>query len=458
MLIRSKFPNATGLAVDSRQVNQGDIFFALQGVKADGASFIESAIAKGAVGVVSEQVLSLNVPTLKVENARLALAMGAREFFPHQPQTCVAITGTSGKSSVASFTRQIFHKNGFEAASVGTVGIEREGKATYGTLTTPDPITLHKTLDSLSREGVTHLAFEASSHGLDQFRLDGVALKAAAFTNLSRDHLDYHPTMAEYARAKLRLFELLPANGTAVVVKGEYSKPFEAAAGSRLLSIGSENATLTLVKQQGIHKTLRFEGETYEVQIPHIGAFQVMNILTACALAIGTGLTPKQVFQKLETLKGAPGRMENVGQMNGAPVLIDYAHKPDALLKALEALRPETKGRIILVFGCGGDRDKGKRPIMGSIAQTHADIIFVTDDNPRSETPSTIRQEILNECPKAHEIADRATAIEAALAQAKQGDIVLIAGKGHEEGQIIKGVTYPFSDKEVALKRIGKAL
>ncbi|HEY5215549.1 MAG TPA: UDP-N-acetylmuramoyl-L-alanyl-D-glutamate--2,6-diaminopimelate ligase, partial [Pseudolabrys sp.] len=379
------------------------------------------------------------------------------KFFARQPDTIAAVTGTSGKTSVAAFTRQIWAALGLQAASIGTVGVVSPKTETYGSLTTPDPVELHRTLDALAGEGVTHLALEASSHGLDQHRLDGVRIAAGAFTNLSRDHLDYHPTLEAYLAAKLRLFEeLIAAGGTAVIdVDDGYAGPVVAAAkkrGLKVMTVGAQGDDIKLVDGaiDGFAQvvTLAHGGHTYKIKLPLVGGFQLQNAAVAAGLAIATGAEPARVFAALAQLTGAKGRLELVGARNGAPIFIDYAHKPDALAKALAALRPYASGRLVVVFGAGGDRDMGKRPIMGRIAAENADRVIVTDDNPRSENPAAIRAAILAAAPGATEIGDRAQAIRAAIADLQSGDVLLIAGKGHETGQIIGGRVVPFSDHE----------
>jgi UDP-N-acetylmuramoyl-L-alanyl-D-glutamate--2,6-diaminopimelate ligase len=392
-----------------------------------------------------------------VRNARRTLALAAAKFFARQPDTIAAVTGTSGKTSVAAFTRQIWAALGLQAASIGTVGVVSPKTETYGSLTTPDPVELHRTLDALAGDGVTHLALEASSHGLDQHRLDGVRIAAGAFTNLSRDHLDYHPTIEAYLAAKLRLFdELISAGGTAVIdVDDGYAGPVVAAAnkrGLKVMTVGAQGDDIKLVDGaiDGFAQvvTLAHGGHTYKIKLPLVGGFQLQNAAVAAGLAIATGAEPTRVFAALAQLTGAKGRLEMVGTRNGAPIFIDYAHKPDALAKALAALRPYASGRLVVVFGAGGDRDMGKRPIMGRIAAENADRVIVTDDNPRSENPAAIRAAILAAAPGATEIGDRAQAIRAAIADLQSGDVLLIAGKGHETGQIIGGRVVPFSDHE----------
>jgi UDP-N-acetylmuramoyl-L-alanyl-D-glutamate--2,6-diaminopimelate ligase len=449
-----------GIAADSRKVKPGDLFVAIAGAKADGTHFAKQAAAAGAVAVAAEQLLAGlpdNVAFVTVKNARRALALAAAAFFPRQPKTIAAVTGTSGKTSVAGFTRQIWTALGEKAASIGTIGLVSPRGEVYGSLTTPDPVELHKTLDALAGEGVTHLALEASSHGLDQHRLDGVRIAAGAFTNLSRDHLDYHPTIEAYLAAKLRLFtELIAPGGAAVIgVDDCYAGQVVEAAEKRgltIMTVGTHGDGIKLVAgaidgfAQAV--TIAHGGNTYKVKLPLVGGFQVQNAAIAAGLAIATGGDPARVFAALEKLQGAKGRLEMVGVKNGAPIFIDYAHKPDALKKALEALRPYASGKLAVVFGAGGDRDPGKRPLMGRIAAENADLVIVTDDNPRSESPAAIRAAILADAPGAAEIGDRAQAIRAGIAELKTGDVLLIAGKGHETGQIVGDRTLKFSDHE----------
>jgi UDP-N-acetylmuramoyl-L-alanyl-D-glutamate--2,6-diaminopimelate ligase len=394
---------------------------------------------------------------VQVNNARRALALAAAKFFSRQPATIAAVTGTSGKTSVAAFTRQIWSALGHQAASIGTIGVVSPKGEKYGSLTTPDPVELHRTLDALAGEGVTHLALEASSHGLDQHRLDGVRIAAGAFTNLSRDHLDYHASIEAYLAAKLRLFDaLIVPGGTAVIgVDDCYAgQAVEAAAkrGLKLLTVGEQGDDIKLVGGEidGFAQvvTIAHGGRDYKVKLPLVGGFQVQNAALAAGLAIATGGEPARVFAALEHLTGAKGRLELAGTAKGAPIFIDYAHKPDALAKALQALRPYAGGRLMVVFGAGGDRDAGKRPIMGRIAQENADRVIVTDDNPRSENAAAIRAAILAAAPGAIEIGDRAEAIRKAIAELSDGDVLLIAGKGHETGQIIGERIVPFSDHE----------
>jgi UDP-N-acetylmuramoyl-L-alanyl-D-glutamate--2,6-diaminopimelate ligase len=454
-----------GIASDSRKVQPGDLFVAVPGTKADGLGFVPAALAKGALAVMAERApeLPADVAFIQVNDARRALARSAAAFFPRQPGTIAAVTGTSGKTSVAAFTRQLWAALGLQAASLGTIGVVSPAGETYGSLTTPDPIELHRTLDRLAGEGVTHLALEASSHGLDQRRLDGVRIAAGAFTNLSRDHLDYHPSIEAYLAAKIRLFDTLVAqDGTAVIgVDDCYAGQVVAAArkrGLKAMTVGVQGDDIRLADGaiDGFAQvvTLVHAGHEYRIKLPLVGGFQVENAALAAGLVIATGGDPARVFPALEKLEGAKGRLEVAGARNGAPIFIDYAHKPDALKKALEALRPYAAGRLVVVFGAGGDRDTGKRAIMGRIAAENADRVIVTDDNPRSEDAALIRAAILAEAPGAAEIGDRGEAIRAAIAGLQAGDVLLIAGKGHETGQIVGDRVLPFSDHEAVAKAL----
>jgi UDP-N-acetylmuramoyl-L-alanyl-D-glutamate--2,6-diaminopimelate ligase len=454
---------ATGVTSDSRKVKRGDVFVAVPGTRADGLSFAAQAATAGAAAVVGEggaPVLPAGAVFVKVDNARRALALLASRIYPRQPAVIAAVTGTSGKTSVAAFTRQIWAALGYEAASVGTIGVVTGKREVYGSLTTPDPVDLHRTLSELAAEGVTHLAIEASSHGLDQHRLDGVRVAAGGFTNLSRDHLDYHPSVDAYLAAKLRLFESLVADGGGAVidVDHEHSAAVVAAArrrGLKLITVGHAGDGIRLVdaKVDGFTQAVSVEhaGKRHQFRLPLVGGFQVENALVAAGLSIATGAPAERVFAALASLKGAKGRLDLVGDRNGAPVFVDYAHKPDALEKAIEALRPYVKRQLVVVFGAGGDRDKGKRALMGAIAAKGADRVIVTDDNPRSENPASIRATILEGAARAasvREIGDRREAIHSAVAALQPGDVLLVAGKGHESGQIIGDRTLPFSDHD----------
>ncbi len=450
-----------GICADSRAVKPGFLFAAVPGVKADGLDYVDAALAAGATAIMAERAPPAPLPDyvalVLVPGIRHALAIAAARFFARQPAVIAAVTGTSGKTSVTSFTRQIWTALGLRAAGIGTVGLVTPTQERYGALTTPDPVALHATLAEITDAGVTHLALEASSHGLDQHRLDGVRVSVASFTNITRDHLDYHQTFEAYLKAKLILFErLLPAEGIAVIdVDHEHAETVLAAAKARterVLTVGRRGRDIRIVEAavDGFSQTLQIAhaGTTYRVRLPLVGDFQVENAMVAAGQAIATGCEPAAVFNELEGLIGAKGRLELTGHRNGAPIFVDYAHKPDALAKAIEALRPYAQGRLTVVFGCGGDRDQGKRSLMGAIAADKADRVIVTDDNPRSEDPAAIRAAILAAAPGAIEIADRGEAIHTAIDELRDGDVLLVAGKGHETGQTIAGRTLPFSDHD----------
>ena len=461
------------LTADSRRVVPGGAFVAVPGTKSDGKLFAAKAAAAGAVAVVGEGDRPADLPAdavwIAVPDARRALALAAARFSGSQPETIVAVTGTSGKSSVADFVRQILSRLGRDAASLGTVGIVTNRGASYGSLTTPDPVTLHETLARLARDGVTDLAMEASSHGIEQRRLDGVALAAAAFTNLGRDHLDYHPSVEAYLDAKLRLFTTLLPKGRPVIVNadGAYAERVSGvadAAGHDVRTTGRAGAYIRLIdaRPEGFAQALTLsgpDGTEHRVALPLVGGFQVENALVAAGLALATpagGADPGGVFAALETLTGVPGRMERIGEANGGLCLVDYAHKPEALEHVLSALRPFATGRLVLVFGCGGDRDRGKRPIMGEIAARLADCVIVTDDNPRGEEPAAIRAAILATATGAEEIGDRAEAIRAGVRGLNTGDVLVVAGKGHETGQIVGNGVLPFSDHDAVRAAIAE--
>ena len=456
-----------GLTADSRMVKPGFLFAALAGSRTDGARFIADALAKGAVAILAAEGAAIDAPThvpvLRAREPRRALALAAARHHSRQPAHMLAVTGTSGKTSVADFTRQILTQLGRSAASVGTIGLVRPDGAVNGSLTTPDPISLHATLDKIAGDGITHVAFEASSHGLDQHRLDGVRISAAAYTNLGRDHLDYHPTLDAYLAAKLRLFtELLPDDGTAVVNAdgAEAVRVIDAVRrrGIQLITTGFGGDTLKLVDvaRDGFAQrvTIHAEGRDRALRFPLLGSYQVENALVAAGLAISAGEQIDAVLGSLEQLRGVPGRLEIVAEHNGGLAVVDYAHKPEALIAALDALRPFATGKLVCIVGCGGDRDRGKRPIMGRIAVDRADVVIITDDNPRSEDPATIRAEMLRGAVGAREIGDRAEAIATGMAMLGAGDVLLVAGKGHETGQIVGVVTHPFSDHDEIRKHL----
>lgn len=447
----------SALTADSRQVAPGHMFAALPGVKTDGSAFVPQAIGAGAAAIVSTVPID-SIPTVVTDNPRLALAKMAARFYTPHPQTIAAVTGTAGKTSVVAFLRQIWEHAGIAAASLGTTGVVAMGQAHGGELTTPDPVSLAKTMQHIAGMGVTHCAMEASSHGLDQYRLDGMAIQVAGFTNLGRDHMDYHETVEDYLAAKMRLFtDLLPVGAPAIIFSDDaFSEPAIAAAqdaGRNVCTVGRAGDFIALKRvehsRDGQTVELLHEGQTYRVDFPLAGGFQIANGLVAAGMAISTGTPAAVAFEALEALKGAPGRLEKVGSTEaGAPVYVDYAHKPEALENVLGAVRPFTTGRIVTVFGCGGDRDPGKRIIMGEIAQRLSDVVIVTDDNPRTEDPATIRAQVIEGCPQATEIGDRAEAIVAGVNMLEQGDCLIVAGKGHENGQKIGDREFPFLDHD----------
>ncbi|MEQ1707619.1 MAG: UDP-N-acetylmuramoyl-L-alanyl-D-glutamate--2,6-diaminopimelate ligase [Terricaulis sp.] len=453
-----------GLTADSRKVKPGFLFAALPGVAAHGRDFVAQARANGAVAVLSGGDLSCDpgIAHIVAGDPRRAFALAASAFYPRRPKTIVAVTGTNGKSSTVDFLRQIWTHAGKRAASLGTLGaIAPSGVIDLGH-TTPDPAAVHATLTRLADDGVTHAAMEASSHGLEQHRIDGVRFAAAAFTNLTQDHLDYHRDMAAYRDAKLKLWALVREGGVAIInADAAESAAFEAGAAKCGLDIvlcgwrAPRAHALKIVEIQPRPNaqtiTLLWAGKEVTLELPLIGEFQALNAVCAAALALATGESPQAVWAGMAALKPVRGRMEHVGQSkSGGHVFVDYAHTPDGLDVLLRAARPHAPGRVVVVFGCGGERDTDKRAKMGAIAARQADVVIVTDDNPRSEDPAAIRAQILRGAPQASEIADRARAIGEAISLLRPGDAVLIAGKGHETGQIIKGVTHPFSDQDVA--------
>ncbi|WP_212523591.1 UDP-N-acetylmuramoyl-L-alanyl-D-glutamate--2,6-diaminopimelate ligase [Actibacterium sp. MT2.3-13A] len=459
----------TGLSVDSRQVKPGHLFAALPGTRVHGGTFIQYALRMGAGAILTDaegariaraDLAASGAALIVAEDPRQALAYTAALWFGAQPGVVVAVTGTNGKTSVASFTRQIWELLGHKAANMGTTGVEGAYAAPM-THTTPEPITLHRLLAEMAEAGVTHAAMEASSHGLAQRRLDGVQLTAAAFTNFTQDHLDYHASFDEYFAAKAGLFaRVLPEDGTAVInlddPRGAEMAGIARARGQRLITVGrAEGADLRLRAQRfdATGQELRFDwqGKTHHARLSLIGGFQAENVLAAAGLVIACGEAPGHVFDTLPELTTVRGRMQLAATRdNGAAVFVDYAHTPDALETALTALRPHVMGRLVVVFGAGGDRDRGKRPLMGQAAAAHADVAFVTDDNPRSEDPAAIRAEVLAGCPEANEVADRAEAILRGVDALGPGDALLVAGKGHETGQIVGDDVFPFDDVEQA--------
>ena len=462
-------PVLTGITMDSRAVVPGVLFAAMPGSAAHGAAYIGAALGHGAAAILTDAVgAGLAADALRdsdaalivAEDPRAALAAAAALWFGAQPSVMVAVTGTNGKTSVASFTRQIWTLLGHAAINIGTTGVEGAWTAPSAH-TTPDPITLHRMLATAAHEGVTHGAMEASSHGLDQRRMDGVRLRAAGFTNFTQDHLDYHHTFEAYFAAKAALFDrVLGDDGVAVInmndARGADMAHVAVARGQRLISVGhGDGCDLRIIGQRfdavGQDLRLTWKGAAHQVRLTLIGGFQAENVALAAGLVIACGAAVADVMAVLPHLTGVRGRMQLAAtRANGASVFVDYAHTPDALATALRALRPHVMGRIIVVFGAGGDRDRGKRPLMGAAARSHADVLYVTDDNPRSEDPASIRAAILAACPDANEVGDRAEAILRGVDALLPGDALLIAGKGHEPGQTIKGVTYPFDDVEQA--------
>lgn len=461
-------PEITGLSVDSRDVKLGHLFAAMPGTRVHGAEFITYALRMGAAAILTDEAgAQVAAEALAQGQAALVLSATPREtlaraaalFFGAQPATMAAVTGTNGKTSVSTFTRQIWLELGYAAVNLGTTGVEGAWTAPLKH-TTPEPITLHRALADAAQAGITHAAMEASSHGLDQRRLDGVILKAAGFTNFTQDHLDYHQTFEAYFDAKAALFaRVLPEDGIAVIniddARGLDMLAIATARGQGTLTVGRDAADIHLTSQRmdatGQDLRFTFKGRTYLKRLELIGGFQAENVLLAAGLAIACGAEPSDVFDTLPHLTTVRGRMELAAtRENGAAVFVDYAHTPDAIATALTAMRPHVMGRLVTVIGAGGDRDHTKRPLMGQAGADHADLVFVTDDNPRSEDPAEIRTAVMEGCPEATEIADRAEAILRAVDALEPGDALLIAGKGHETGQIVGDDVLPFDDAEQA--------
>ncbi|MGI9493936.1 MAG: UDP-N-acetylmuramoyl-L-alanyl-D-glutamate--2,6-diaminopimelate ligase [Geminicoccaceae bacterium] len=457
-------PQIRALTADSRNVDTGTLFAALAGARTDGRRYIHEALKKGAAAILADPTMQgrdLGIPLILDPEPRRRLALIASRFFQQQPTHTVAVTGTNGKTSVVSFVRQLWQAIGLKAASLGTLGLEASGLSGKAGLTTPDPVGLHRLLSELAETGTQHLALEASSHGLDQHRLDGVMLKAAAFTNLSRDHLDYHGSFEAYFAAKARLFEeILPDGGKAVLNAdipefGQLSSICRKR-GLEVIAYGREGDDIKLLERRahadGQDLAILVRGETHLVKSPLVGGFQVSNLLATLGLVLATTDEYKtdQLVAALGNLEGVRGRLQSVdGSPRGLSVFVDYAHTPDALAHVLDALRPHTEGALMVVFGCGGDRDPGKRPAMGRIAAERADKVFVTDDNPRSEDAALIRRAVLEACPDGVEVGDRREAIHLAVRKLGVGDILVVAGKGHETGQIVGDKVLPFDDVAV---------
>ncbi len=456
----------TGLTCDSRKVGEGFLFAALPGSQVDGRRFIDQAVSGGAVAILAPlgTIGEGAVAVLTSANPRRSYARMAARFFAAQPASIAAVTGTNGKTSVVSFARQIWTSLGAKAASIGTLGVSAPGFERPEGLTTPDPADLHRSLADLHERGVDKLAMEASSHGLDQYRLDGVNVALAGFTNLSRDHLDYHGSMVDYLKAKTRLFsEVLAAEGTAVLNADDPAYPdLKQAVRGRIISYGRGGEDIRLKNIQAVAAGQRLEllvmGKVYAVTLPLAGGFQVENALCALGLVLADGADVEAAVRALETLQGVPGRLQHVAQCaNGAAVYVDYAHTPDALATVLSAMRPHTRGKLNVVFGCGGDRDAGKRPQMGRVACDLADDVIITDDNPRGEDASLIRAQVMAACPRARDVAGRAQAIDLAIAQLQDGDVLIVAGKGHETGQSVAGEVHPFNDADEIHRAVREA-
>jgi UDP-N-acetylmuramoyl-L-alanyl-D-glutamate--2,6-diaminopimelate ligase len=451
----------TGFALDHRKVAPGNVFGAFRGARFNGEDFIVEAVRRGASAVVARPEAKVEgVPHLAADEPRKLFAELAARFFAPYPATIVAVTGTNGKTSTVELTRQLWRMAGHRSASIGTLGVTTADDQVKTGLTSPDIVTFLSNMAGMERMGISHVAYEASSHGLDQFRAEGIPVKAAAFTNFSRDHLDYHPSMDAYFAAKMRLFdEVVAADGTAVIWTGD-AKSSEVIDHSRrrglkLVTVGPGAETIELVSRQstplGQQLVLRHAGKEHKLALPLIGAYQMNNVLTAAGLVLATGGDWATTLSGMGRVSPVRGRLERaVISRAGAPVYVDYAHTPDAVEAAIEALRPHVEGRLITVLGAGGDRDHGKRPEMGAVAARLSDVVIVTDDNPRSEDPAAIRKAVLAGAPGATEVGDRRAAIAEAITMAKAGDIVLVAGKGHEQGQIIGDQVLPFDDVTVA--------
>jgi len=455
-----------GLTCDSRAVRPGFLFAALPGTHVDGRDFIAAAKDKGAAIVLAPVGTRADIAVIEDANVRQRFARMAANFYGRQPATVAAITGTNGKTSTASFLRQIWQHIGLRAATIGTLGVHGDGFDEPGILTTPDPVQLHETLARLADAGIDRVAMEASSHGLEQFRLDGVRVKAAGFTNITRDHLDHHGTMQNYFTAKLRLFSQVVQSGGYCVINADCPEGQEVAAvalkrGLNIITYGRDGRDIQLLNQvpqnDGQLLSLSIEGRTFEANLPLAGSFQAENALCALGLAIALGAEVNAAVEALKHLVGVPGRLQKVGNLGGASVYVDYAHTPDALQTVLTALRPHATGKLHVLFGCGGDRDAGKRPQMGAIAAKLADRVIVTDDNPRSEDAASIRAQIMAACTTAIEIGDRRKAIIEAVRGLKDGDVLVLAGKGHEQGQIVGDIVLPFDDVVEAVAAIRPA-
>ena len=452
-----------GLSADSRQIKPGMVFAALPGTAMDGRDFIPQAISNGAVAILSVEGVKASVPVISVPKPRLVYSQVAAKLHPGQPTTLVAMTGTNGKSSTVDFLRQIWASAGFNAACIGTLGVTSSAGYKPMIHTTPDALALHQTLSELAAEGVTHVAMEASSHGLKQYRMDGVKVSASGFSNLTQDHFDYHPSLHDYFTSKARLFIDLTPRGAPVVINtndkyGAHLVEVCEGLGHDVLQVGWTGNDIRIDEVMphaaGQHLTLVVNGTRHKVDLPLAGEFQALNAVAALGLAMKTGVDVEQAVEALGHLKGVAGRLELAGVKNGAPVYVDFAHTEDGLNKLLRSVRPHTAGEIIIAFGCGGDRDPDKRPKMGRVAAKLADQVIVTDDNPRTEAAALIRKAVLTGCPNATEIGDRAEAIAEGIRRLNPEDCLVIAGKGHEQGQIVGTKVIPFSDVDVAREHL----
>tara|TARA_R110002073_G_scaffold5765_10_gene35424 strand:- start:529 stop:1935 length:1407 start_codon:yes stop_codon:yes gene_type:complete len=462
-----KAPEITGLTLDSRAVKPGFLFAALQGLTVDGRDFIPQALTNGAAAILTgAPVTDVPVPVIAVDDPASELSRLAARFYPRQPELIAAVTGTNGKSSTVDFLRQIWRSAGIEAASLGTLGVARGSSLVETGYTTPDAVALHQSLDALAADGVTHLAMEASSHGLKQKRMDGAKVSLAAFTNLTQDHLDYHPDFDDYFASKLKLFDTLTEPGSPAIINvdsdwGARVVDVCRASGLDVITVGWAGADWRILEitPRAASQTVKLQvgGKRHTIELPLVGEFQTANAIGAAAMASRSGVPVAQAIEALKHLTGVAGRLEEAARTrDGAPILVDYAHTPDGLDKLLRAARPHTRDRIVLVFGCGGDRDPTKREKMGRIAAQLADVVIVTDDNPRSEDPAAIRRSILKGCPQAREIGDRMDAIRTAVSELNAGDSLLLAGKGHETGQKIGNTILPFDDREAARQAVAE--
>lgn len=459
-------PDIKGITADSRAVREGFLFAALPGTLADGAAYVPQAEKAGAAAILARPGVQTRLPLVADAEPRRRLAEMAARFYPRQPRFIAGVTGTNGKTSTAVFTRALWEMLGENAGFIGTLGAKSTNYEKKLIHTTPDPVTLHETLDAMAASGADYLCMEASSHALAQHRADAVRFSAVAFTNITQDHLDYHADFEDYFRAKLKLFvDLAPQSATAVVnLDGEGGERVANAArarGLRVMTTGARGESIRLLsiapRPSGLDMRVSASNEEFPLALPLIGAFQAENALLAAGIVMASGKAAKDVLPLLAKLPGVPGRMQHAADVGGAGAYVDYAHTPDAVETALAAIRPHARGRVIAIIGAGGDRDRAKRPLMGAAASRGADHVIVTDDNPRTEEPAAIRREVMAGCPDAQEIGDRAAAIATGIAMLEDGDVLLIAGKGHETGQIVGKETLPFDDVAVARKAAREA-